>query len=302
MTNDKSNSTNGIDRVTLGTAGLGGAWRPVDLNKSVDAVLYALEQGIKHIDMAPAYMDAEWVVGQALKQWKGNSLFLSTKVGKRKGRADEDGLIDYNIDHMKSSVDTSLTRLNRDYIDLLFLHEPDQIPGESVTEVIDTLVSVKEQGLAKQLGLGGKPSRSLLPFIEKGIFDVVMDFNGYNLVEHKALEEDFAFYRDNHLKIYEGSPLMMGLLGRRLDTYSKEPPAWLPHKTIERARRLHVLALQNNMSLAEMAHRYLLYSNNIDRMVIGPADITQLEATLNDAKKGPLETVLLNEIYNVINV
>ncbi|MCG2462242.1 aldo/keto reductase [Flavobacteriaceae bacterium F89] len=291
----------GMNRVTLGTAGLGGTWRAVDLQQSVDTILYALDQGITHFDMAPAYMDAELVVGRALKQWKGENLFLSTKIGKRRGRADQKGLNDYKIDSIKSSLNTSLERLERDYVDLLFLHEPDQIPRELIHSVIDTLLSFKKQGRVKKLGLGGKPSKLLTPFIEQGNFDVVMDFNGYNLVEHQALKADFPFYKKHNLEIYEGSPLMMGLLGRRLETYTKHPPSWLPLKTIRQASNLQELASEYDMMLATMAHRYLLYSNNIDRMVIGPAVFSQMEATLNDIKEGPLEKGLLEKIHKIVN-
>ncbi|MCK0156110.1 aldo/keto reductase [Cellulophaga sp. F20128] len=292
----------GIERVTLGTAGLGGAWRPVDLDQSVEAILYALEEGITHLDMAPAYMDAELVVGRALQQWKGEDLFLSTKIGKLRGRADEQNLVDYKINTIKSSLATSLERLNRNTIDLLFLHEPELIPAEAIHGVVDTLLFFKDQGSVKKIGLGGKPSKLLRPFIEQGLFDVIMDFNGYNLVEQKALKEDFPFYRKHHLKIYEGSPLMMGLLGNRLETYAKDPPSWLPLKTIAQAGELKLLAVENNMTLATMAHRYLLFSNNIDRMVIGPAVLQQLEATIRDIKMGPLDNLLLEKIHKIINI
>lgn len=289
-----------LERVTLGTAGLGGTWRPVDLGQSVNAVLYALDQGVTHIDMAPAYMDAEIVVGKALKQWKGESPFLSTKIGKRRGKADQEGLIDYDINNLKSSLMTSLERVDLEQIDLLFLHEPDKIPHKNVETIVNTLLSFKEKGLIKKVGMGGAAPKVLKPYIEEGYFDVIMDFNGYNLVERKALKEDIPFYRKHNLEIYEGSPLMMGLLGRRLETYMENPPSWVSLEVIQRAAEMQLLASKFNMSLATMAHRYLLFSNEIDRMVIGPAVFDQLESTINDIQKGPLTVELLEEINNII--
>ncbi len=291
-----------FDRVTLGTAGLGGAWYPVDLENSVDTVCYALEQGITNLDMAPAYMDAELVVGKALRQWEGEAPFLSTKVGKRRGRADQQGLSDYRIDSIKSSVNISLERLGVDKIDLLFLHEPEEVPVGTLPTVMDTLLLLKDQGLVKKIGFGGKPPLQFNPYIEKGYFDVVMDFNGYNLVEQKALKDDFPFYRRNKLEIYEGSPLMMGLLGSRLDTYTEKIPTWLPLKTLERAIKLRTLASKFKMSLPSMAHRYLMLDYNIDRMVIGPDNLEQLKATLTDLKMGPLDKQLTMEINKIIEI
>ena len=291
-----------LKKITLGTAGLGGTWHPVDLGQSVDAIVYALEKGITHIDMAPAYMDAEIVVGQVLKKWKGKDLFLSTKVGKRRGTATQEGLIDYREISLKASLQRSLKRLNRDYVDLLFMHEPDQIPIASIPAVIDVFLSFKDQGLVKKLGMGGKPPKPFVPYIEKGYFDVVMDFNGYNLVERQASIVDFPFYRKHNLEIYEGSPLMMGLLGSRLDTYTTKRPAWIPKKKIQLANEMQSLATKWNMELSTMAHRFLLGSTDIDRIVIGPANISQLRATMSDLELGSLENDLLKEINSLLNL
>lgn len=291
-----------LKKITLGTAGLGGTWHPVDLGQSVDAIVYALEKGITHIDMAPAYMDAEIVVGQALKKWKGKDLFLSTKVGKRRGIATQKGLIDYEVSSLKTSLERSLERLNREYVDLLFMHEPDQIPIASIPAVIDVFLSFKDQGLAKKLGMGGKPPKPIVPYIEKGYFDVVMDFNGYNLVERQASIADFPFYRKHKLEIYEGSPLMMGLLGSRLDAYTKKRPSWIPKKSIQLANEMQSLASKWNMDLSTMAHRFLLGNTDIDRLVIGPANFSQLRATMSDLELGRLENDLLKEINSLLNL
>lgn len=291
-----------FDRVTLGTAGLGGAWYPVDLDESVDTLVFALEQGITNLDMAPAYMDAEVVVGKALKRWKGDVPFLSTKIGKRKGSADQQGLIDYRLESIKSSLHTSLDRLGRDNIDLLFLHEPMEIPVEDLDSVMETIVLFKDQGLVNKIGFGGKPPLQFNPYIEKGYFDVVMDFNGFNLAEQRALKEDFPFYRKNNLDIYEASPLMMGLLGNRLESYRTNLPSWLPLKTLNRAISLKALASKFKISLPSMAHRYLALNDNIDRMVIGPDNLGQLKDTLDDLKMGALDQQLINEINKIIEI
>ena len=64
-------------RLVLGTAGLGGAWSPIDPAESVATILRALESGITRLDTAPAYAQAEVLVGEALRQWNeppGNRL------------------------------------------------------------------------------------------------------------------------------------------------------------------------------------------------------------------------------------
>ncbi|QEC51934.1 aryl-alcohol dehydrogenase-like predicted oxidoreductase [Anseongella ginsenosidimutans] len=292
----------GINRITLGTASLGGAWHEVDPEHSADVLLHALEEGITHLDTAPAYMDAEVIVGKALKRWKGATPFISTKIGKRKGLANQENLADYGTNAVKASIGRSLERLNREYIDLVFLHEPDQLPAGKMNAVLDILHACQEQGTIKAIGLGGKPPPFLAPVIEEGHFRVVMDFNGYNLAERTALTTDFPYYRQHKLEIYEGSPLMMGLLGDRLEQYTISPPPWLPVKTILKANKLKILARDANMTLPAMAHRYLAFSENIDRMVIGPDSLIQLQTTLKDIRKGPLDQSLLENIDKTLNI
>lgn len=290
---------NYLDRIVLGTAGLGGAWRKIDRSSSIDTLLFALDHGIKHIDMAPAYMDAEEIVSEALLQWKGNPPILSTKVGKKKGMATQQGLNDYHPDQLESSLNNSLTILKRSQIDILFLHEPDQVPINRVNEVVEKLRRFKQQGMVKKLGFGGAPSDKFRAGIKDGVFDIVMDFNNYNLAQRTALKRDFPYYRKHNLEIHEASALMMGLLGSRLDSYIKEPPSWISKELMVKARALQALANHNDMLLSTMAHRFLMYSDQIDKMVIGPSNLHQLKLTLSDLQKGPLPLPLVNQINNI---
>ena len=287
-----------FERVTLGTAGLGGAWQPVNEKESINTILFALERGINHIDMAPAYMNAEQIVAKVLKHWSGNKPFLSTKVGKRRGAATQKGLIDYSNSYIEHSLINSLKILQIDCIDLLFLHEPDQIPSVKLDDVMDQVIGFKNRGLIKKIGLGGQPSEDLKQYIEQGYIDVVMDFNGFNLIENKAIN-DFIYYKQHGLKIYEGSPLMMGLLGRRLDQYVQMPPNWLSNEQLNKALKFHSLAVEYGVELSTLAHRYLLFQCEIDRMVIGPRNDHQMRVTLNDIEMGPLPFDIVHKINQI---
>ena len=77
-------SSNYLSKCILGTAGLGGIWGVIDQEESVRTILLALENGIEALDTAPAYADAEEIVGTALGKWRGNLPAISTKVGRLK--------------------------------------------------------------------------------------------------------------------------------------------------------------------------------------------------------------------------
>lgn len=71
-----------VSEIGFGGWGLGGDWGPVDDKESVQTLLAAWDRGINLVDTAQMYGQghSEEVIGQALKQWKGEHIFIATKV------------------------------------------------------------------------------------------------------------------------------------------------------------------------------------------------------------------------------
>lgn len=124
----KSPAFNNGTRLVYGTSGLGGVWGKVDQTDSIDALLFAFENGISALDTAPSYANAEYYVGLAIREWTGTKPFVSTKIGRLKGKDAFETKLDYTTDVMKRSLDNSLKTLGLTTIDLLFLHEPQHEP------------------------------------------------------------------------------------------------------------------------------------------------------------------------------
>lgn len=101
---------NGVEIPALG---FGVFQIPQDQTKQ--AVLEALNVGYRHIDTAQSYMN-EAEVGEALAATKipRDKIFLTTKIW----------LSNYGYEATAKSVETSLTKLQTDYLDLVLLHQP----------------------------------------------------------------------------------------------------------------------------------------------------------------------------------
>lgn len=138
------------DRLILGTAGLGGIWGKIEPEESVLTILAALQHGLSAIDTAPAYGDAEQILGLALSQWTGEKPQVSTKVGRLKGYKADEANYDYTTDGMKRSLENSLKTLDISSIDLLFLHDPAAIPRSETVRVLKQMQLFKQQGYAKK--------------------------------------------------------------------------------------------------------------------------------------------------------
>lgn len=98
----------------------------------------ATECGITHFDHADIYGAGESEVrfGEYIKDNPSfrDNIVLQSKCGIRKGR------YDFSKEHIISSVEGSLKRLNTDYLDVLVLHRPDTLmEPEEVAEAFDEL-------------------------------------------------------------------------------------------------------------------------------------------------------------------
>ncbi|CAL1517913.1 aldo/keto reductase [Chitinophaga sp. MM2321] len=286
------------ERCVLGTAGLGGIWGKVDPKESVDTILTALEAGINAIDTAPAYGDAEMYVGEALRLWSGERPQLSTKVGRLKSYAADEGRYDYSHSGMQRSVAQSLETLGVPQLDILFLHDPDAIHPAEVEMVIESLQTFKAKGYTRKIGVGGNPPLWLLPYLKSGVFDVLMEFNKLNACSAVALKENLPFCIDNKITYFAASPLNMGLLGSNYENFITNNPAWLNIKFVDAAIKMKSIADRHEMALHTLAHRFLLSIPQLFHIVIGASNRQQLNDTLNDFNNGTLPRDIFLEIMN----
>lgn len=294
----KSPAFNNETRLVYGTSGLGGVWGKVEQRDSIDALLYAFENGIKALDTAPSYANAEYYVGMALREWKGAKPFVSTKIGRLKGEHAYEFKLDFSQDGMKRSLDNSLKTLGLDKIDLLFLHEPQLVPLENIDEILNTLKGFKSEGLVDSIGVGGNPSEAFKPFITKENFDVVSGFLHMDACNLSAFNGEIQSYQKEGIAYYAASALHFSLLGNRFETYNKEgvDGEWITQLDLENAIRVKAVADKYDMPLATLAQRYLFSIEEADRVVMGARTPAQIKATIDDWNAGKLPEELFNEV------
>ncbi|MDZ7837772.1 MAG: aldo/keto reductase [Actinomycetota bacterium] len=82
----------------------------IPLKESIDLVRQAYEQGINFIDTAHMYPDSENILGKAIQGIR-DSLIISSKS------------LSTDKKEFLSQLDTSLSRLGTDYIDIFMFHD-----------------------------------------------------------------------------------------------------------------------------------------------------------------------------------
>lgn len=112
------------------------------------------ELGVNLLDTAPAYGSSETRIGRLLPGERAGWI-LCSKVGEAYGKAGS--RYDYSPAAVKRSLARSLRNLRTDYLDILLIHSDgndlDIIEG---TDIVNSLVRIREQGLVRHIGMSTK--------------------------------------------------------------------------------------------------------------------------------------------------
>lgn len=135
-------------RIALGCMRMG----TLDNKQAAKVLTTALETGINFFDHADIYGggQSELVFAQAMSDTntKRENVILQSKCGIQKG------YFDFSKEHILTSVDSILKRLNTDYLDILALHRPDALmEGEEVAEAFRLL---KDSGKVHHFGVSNQ--------------------------------------------------------------------------------------------------------------------------------------------------
>ncbi|WP_375450282.1 aldo/keto reductase [uncultured Devosia sp.] len=161
----------------------------VDQNTGFDILDAFVDEGFTAIDTADVYGKgkSETMIGQWLKE-RGNreGLHIFTKVGAEMA-PDQKGL---KADHIKTSVEASLKRLQTDYIDLYQSHRPDDAtPYEETLEAYDILI---RSGKVRVIGSSNFTPRQISDAHETAVIKSLPRYETeqplYNLYDRQVFE------------------------------------------------------------------------------------------------------------------
>jgi aryl-alcohol dehydrogenase-like predicted oxidoreductase len=115
---------------------------PADQATATRVVDRCIEDGVNFMNTADLYQRgvADTMLGEAMRGWR-HKLVVATKVRGKMGEGkDESGLSKRAI---VCAIEDSLRRLQTDYVDLYYLHQPNcAVPIEETLDAIEELVKV----------------------------------------------------------------------------------------------------------------------------------------------------------------
>jgi aryl-alcohol dehydrogenase-like predicted oxidoreductase len=135
----------------LGCMGMSQSYGAADENESVATIHRALDLGVTFFDTAEVYgpYRNEELLGKAL-EGRRKDVVIATKFGFRIVDGKPAG-VDSRPGHVREALEGSLSRLDTDYVDLLYQHRVDPtVPTEDVVGAMSELV---REGKVRFLGL-----------------------------------------------------------------------------------------------------------------------------------------------------
>lgn len=199
----------------LGTNAVGGYNLFPDLRDEDGLALVqaGLNHGIQLLDTAFVYGmgHSEELVGQAIHDFDRHSFTLATKGAQDFSSGEQ--VINNDPQFLTQQVETSLKRLNTDYLDIYYIHFPDKQTPKA--EAVGALQRLREQGKIRAIGVSNFSLDQIKDANADGYLDVVED--EYSLL-HRDHETDLMPYlKDHQISFVPYFPLASGLLTGKYD-------------------------------------------------------------------------------------
>lgn len=267
----------------------------VDRREAARFVDIAVDHGVNLLDTSNAYTrgKSEAALGELLKG-RSDQLMVGTKV--RFGMGDgpnEQGLSRFHIIH---ECEASLRRLQRDHIDIYFLHEWDGMtPIEETMEALNTLI---QQGKIRYIGCsnfsGWHIMKSMLAAERHHFQKFVCQQIHYTLESRDAEYELMPIAIDQGVAIQVWSPIAGGLLSGKFrrdksPEQSRHISGWTepPVRDQERLWRIIDTLVEigdaRGVSGAQVALAWLAGRPGVASVIVGARNEAQLKDSLASA-------------------
>ncbi|ANU09035.1 oxidoreductase [Planococcus antarcticus DSM 14505] len=295
-----------INPIGLGINAVGGHNLYPNLNEDTgkELVHAGIDNGLNFIDTAYAYGygRSEELLGEVLQESGArHELVVATKGAQR--RQDGKDTMDNSPSFLKQSVEDSLKRLQTDYIDLFYIHFPDEQTPKA--EAVGALQRLKEEGKIRSIGVSNFSMEQLKDANKDGYVDV---FQGeYNLLKRQAEEDYFPYVKEHGISYVPYFPFAAGLLAGKYDKNKTfdDLRTNMPHlhgqefeRNLEKVRKLKDFAEAKGAETAHVVLAWYLSRPEIDGVIPGAKRADQVLSNLS-ALDVELSTEELYEIGSI---
>ncbi|RDB32970.1 aldo/keto reductase [Exiguobacterium sp. RIT594] len=282
----KSNLT--VNPIGLGTNAVGGhnLYPNLDEQAGRDLVRVALMNGINFLDTAYIYGPerSEELVGEVWSETvEREEVILATKGAHQ--LIDGKVVMNNSPEFLKQAVEDSLKRLRTDYIDLYYIHFPDETTPKD--EAVAALAELKAEGKIRAIGVSNFSLEQLKEANKDGHVDVYQ--GEYNLFKRDAEKEILPYIREHGISFVPYFPLAAGLLAGKYDAETKfddlrkNDPLFQEDvfkDNLAKVDLLRPIAEAKNAEVAHIVLAWYLTQDGIDAIIPGAKRAEQVTDTI----------------------
>jgi len=264
-----------VNPIGLGTNAVGGhnLYPNLDEEQGKDVVRAAIDNGVTLLDTAFIYGPgrSEELVGEVVKEYDRKDVVIATK-GAHYFEGEETKLSN-DPEFLKEQVENSLKRLQTDYIDLYYIHFPDDETPKD--EAVAALQELKDAGKIKAIGVSNFTLEQLKEANKNGNVDVIQ--HEYNLLNREN-EHILEYTAENDITFIPYFPLAAGLLAGKYDenTTFDDLRADKPEfqgeqfkENLKKVDKLREIAQEHNVEVAHIVLAYYLTKPSLDVIIPG---------------------------------
>ena len=295
-----------VTRLGFGGAQLGVTREPVFGQQARDTVAAAWDSGIRYFDTSPYYGHgkSEHRLGSFLQDQPRHEYSLSTKVGRVFAPVPEgfsstlwphplpfDFRFDYGYDGIMRSHELSLHRMGISRVDLLLIHDVDELEGELLDTSLRQLFSsgckaleeLRSSGTVGGIG-AGLNTVGMMPRLAAEIdLDCYVLAMPYTLLDQDALDGDFPLCEERGISVVVGAPFASGILATGPVAnahYCYEPASG---DVLEKTGKIESLCRRYEVPLRAAALQFPLRHPVVSAVIPGPATPEQARDNAQNA-------------------
>ena len=322
-----------VSQICLGTMTYGEQNNEKDAHEQLD---YSISQGINIIDTAEMYAippkeetqgKTEEIIGTWLTKRKDrDKIYIATKVAGP-GMDYVRGGSRLNKKHIFEAIDSSLKRLQTDYIDLYQTHWPERKSnyfgrlgyeysddmGVPIEETLDAMSQLVKTGKVRYIGISNETSWGMNKHIElhreKGFEKVVSIQNPYSLLNRIYEVGCAEISQHEYIDLLAYSPLGFGQLSgkyiektdqnSRLGLYGDWFTRYSNKECLNAVKLYANVAKKHNLSLTHLALAFVNTRPFVASNIIGATTMEQLRENIASVNINLNDDILdeINEIH-----
>ena len=282
-----------------------GSWvtygNQLDANAARECMAAAYDAGVNFFDNAQVYAagKSEELMGEALKKlaWPRMKYVVSTKFfwGITEGPNEKSTL---NRKYLLDGIDSSLKRLQLDFVDIVYCHRPD--PNTPLEETVWAMHDMIERGKALYWGTSEWSAADIMgawQIAERhSLRKPVVEQPQYNLFARERVEREYArLYDEIGIGLTTWSPLASGLLtGKYRDGVPKDSRGAMPRMSFlvndltdkdknAAVARLDAIAKELGCSLAQLGIAWCAKNPHVSTVITGASRVSQVQENMKAA-------------------